>query len=78
MTDRKITDLQLDIKWVAVVLFTAGILYNQVIASIGTQAKVSDRQDAQEVRIVALETQYALIKEDTSEIKKDIKQLLKR
>ena len=74
MTFKNIVDVKVDIKWVAVLVFTAGALYTTICNTTERVIKIQEKTDQHESRIVILETQY----QDIKEIKKDVKELLKR
>jgi len=74
MTFKNIIDVKVDFKWVAILIFTAGSLFYSFNRSVATIEKHQDKLDTHETRIVVLETQY----QDIKEIKKDVKELLKR
>jgi len=74
MTLKNIIDVKVDIKWIVVSIFTAGILYATIANTTDKVIKIQDKTEQHESRITILETQF----KDISEIKKDVKELLKR
>lgn len=74
MTIKNIIDFKLDLKWVAILIFTSGMLYVTLVNTTNSVAKIQCKTDEHESRIVVLETQY----NDIKEIKQDVKELLKR
>jgi len=74
MTFKKIIELKFDFKWISILIFTAGTLYITIINTASSVSKMQEKTNQHESRIAVLEIQY----QDIKEIKKDVKELLKR